>query len=211
MKEKRQQSEPILVHACQNTDEANGHLPRIMALTGFMGSGKTSVGRTLATMLGCAFLDLDKEIEKAAGKSIPCIFREDGEKAFRKLEISTLQKILKSGGREISSEGGENRGSGEGSWDLVLSLGGGTVLKSKARALLEGRCKIIYLKASPETLLSHLSEEAEGRPLLAGHDLSIRIGTLLPKRDAIYSKVADIIVDTDGKSIKETAEYIIGL
>ena len=81
------------------TRQEAGRRPKVIALTGFMGSGKSTVGRILAEKLGWAFADLDAAVEQAAGKSIPQIFAEDGEKAFRKLEVSTLGIILKAPGR----------------------------------------------------------------------------------------------------------------
>ena len=155
------------------TRQAAGRRPKVIALTGFMGSGKSTVGRVLAEKLGWAFADLDAAVEQAAGKSIPQIFAEDGEKAFRKLEVSTLGIILKAPGRfaakgagaaEASARDGD-AGKGAG---LVLALGGGTVMQPAARKSLEGRCRCIYLKATADTLAERLEgTEAAARPLLA--------------------------------------------
>ena len=103
----------------------------LIALTGFMGSGKTSVGRLVADALGCPFLDLDDIIVKKAGRSIPEIFRADGEKGFRRLEKDALEKTV--------AKYAENT--------AVLALGGGTVTVSGAVKLLQEKTLCIYLEA----------------------------------------------------------------
>lgn len=170
----------------------------IIALTGFMGAGKTTVGRELAHALDCPFMDLDEEVGKAAGKPVPTIIREDGEATFRKLEISTLRRVLRRARKRRDN-----------SWDLVLALGGGTIMKSEARSLLIGNSYIIWLKAGAETLLERLSGDVAGRPLLEGNDLPGRINSLLAKREETYFRTADLTVEVDGKDAAATAGEII--
>lgn len=195
------------LHLHEGTMKAKKDAANILVLTGFMGSGKTTAGRELARSLGCPFLDLDEEVQKAAGKSIPRIFQEDGEPAFRKQEFRTLQKTFKSAHKSASHD---NK-----AWDLVLALGGGTIMRSQARSLLEGRCFLVYLKASLETLQKNLAGQTADRPLLAGKVASTRKGfairknspaarmaSLLSKREAVYNVAGDLTVETDRKGVK---------
>ena len=122
----------------------NGLSPNI-ALIGFMGSGKTTVGRILAERLNRKFIDLDDEIEKKTETTISKIFADYGERHFRKLETSSLRKVLS----------GEN---------LIISCGGGIILKEQNRKLLKS-CLVILLEAKPETIIQRLENDSN-RPLL---------------------------------------------
>ena len=144
-----------------------------------MGSGKTTTGRSLAARLGWQFADLDSEIEEAAGRTEAQIFEDEGEPAFRARETETLRMLLTAA-----------------SGDLVLALGGGTLMAEGNRQLVRQYCRCVWLKASPTALAERLAHEAEGRPLLAG-------------REGTYRKAADVAVDTDGISPEKTVERII--
>ena len=160
----------------------------LIALTGFMGSGKSTVGRSLADMLGCPFLELDAMVEKAAGRSITAIFAEGGESAFRSLEAAALKKALSKYSQS----------------DAVLACGGGTDLS----ALKGATC--IWLRAGVDELAERLSSETASRPLLKdAEDLRGRISELLTAREATYEAAADVILDTDGHSPEEIAQEII--
>ena len=160
----------------------------MITLTGFMGSGKTTVGKVLADFLGCPFMDLDDLIVKKAGKSIPEIFAEDGEPAFRQLEARLL--------RQTVEKYTENT--------VVLALGGGAVTAPASAALLREKTVCIYLRATLETLLSRLEGETAGRPL-ADASLADR----LAEREPLYEQTAHVIIDTDGLSPDEVADEII--
>lgn len=162
-----------------------------IALEGFMGSGKSTVGRTLAEMLGIRLIDLDETIAEGEKRTIPEIFSTEGERGFRCLELKYLQKLLK---------GGDN---------LVLSLGGGTPTIPAAAALLREKTLCIYLRATAETLLDNLAGTEKGRPLLEGAPLRERISDLLAERSSAYEKTAHIVIDTDGLSPEQIAEEII--
>ena len=164
----------------------------IISLTGFMGCGKSSVGRELSRLLCCPFMDLDDVIEERAGRSIPEIFATDGETVFRQMELEALQATT-------STEG-----------MLVLALGGGTVMTPKCAEIIHERTMCIYMKAGIDTLVSHLEGEAEGRPMLKGDSLRSRIMELMDLRADTYEKTAHIIIDTDGKSIEALASEISG-
>ena len=160
----------------------------MITLTGFMGSGKTTVGKVLADFLGCPFMDLDDLIVKKAGKSIPEIFAQDGESAFRQLEARLL--------RQTVEKYTENT--------VVLALGGGAVTAPASAALLREKTVCIYLRASLETLLQRLEGETAGRPL-ADASLAARLAA----REPIYEETAHVIIDTDGLTPDEVADEII--
>lgn len=196
------------LHLHEGTMKAKKSAANIIVMTGFMGSGKTTVGRELAHTLGCKFLDLDEEVAKADGRSVPGIIREDGEPAFRKLEISTLRRVLRST-RKTPGKDCKDSNRRDTVWDLVLALGGGTIMKPEARSLLVGHSFIVWLKAGADTILEHLSGDVSGRPLLSGKDIRGRICRLLDKRRETYRKTADLTVQTDGKEPSVITQEII--
>ena len=196
----------------------------LITLTGFMGSGKTTVGRLLADALGCPFMDLDDLVVKKAGKSIPDIFSQDGEPFFRQLEARVL--------RQTVEKYCENT--------AVLSLGGGTVMTPASASLLHEKTVCIYLRATLETLLQRLAGETAGRPLLqqipgqAGNDGNGQAGNdgngqagengdsvvmpgpdrasveaRLAAREPVYEETAHVTMDTDGLSPDEVVDEII--
>ena len=160
----------------------------MITLTGFMGSGKTTVGKVLADFLGCPFMDLDDLVVKKAGKSIPDIFAQDGEPAFRELEAQVLRKTVAKYAESAA----------------VLALGGGAVLAPASAALLREKTVCIYLRATLDTLLARLAGETAGRPL-ADASLADRLAS----REPIYEETAPVIIDTDGLSPDEVADEII--
>ena len=160
----------------------------MITLTGFMGSGKTTVGKVLADFLGCPFFDLDDLVVKKAGKSIPDVFAQDGEPAFRQLEARVL--------RQMVEKYAENT--------VVLALGGGAVLAPASAALLQEKTVCIYLRATLETLLARLEGETAGRPL-ADADRAARRADRTP----VYEQTAHVVIDTDGLSPEEIADEII--
>ena len=160
----------------------------MITLTGFMGSGKTTVGKVLADFLGCPFFDLDDLVVKKACKSIPDVFAQDGEPAFRQLEARVL--------RQMVEKYAENT--------VVLALGGGAVLAPASAALLQEKTVCIYLRATLETLLARLEGETAGRPL-ADADLAARLSARTP----VYEQTAHVVIDTDGLSPEEIADEII--
>jgi shikimate kinase len=160
----------------------------MITLTGFMGSGKTTVGKVLADFLGCPFMDLDDLVVKKAGKSIPDIFAQDGEPAFRELEARLLRQTV-----EKYSES-----------TAVLALGGGAILAPASASLLHDKTVCIYLRATLDTLLARLVGETAGRPLA-----DATFAARLASREPIYEETAHVIIDTDGLSPDEVADEII--
>ena len=160
-----------------------------IALIGFMGTGKTAVGRVLAQKLNRRFVELDALIEKKAGKSIPEIFRQDGEIVFRELEIAVT--------KEVAS--GTN---------LVIACGGGIVLNRINIDRLRQQGIIVYLTATPAVILKRVSSDSH-RPLLEVADRAQTIRQLLKLRRPFYEAAADIKIDTTGLTIDSVAEEII--
>ncbi|HEY4744118.1 MAG TPA: shikimate kinase [Desulfuromonadaceae bacterium] len=161
---------------------------RPVILTGFMGSGKSSVGKRLAKRLGCPFVDLDAVIVAEAGKSINAIFAEAGEPAFRALETACLERVLRQG-----------RG--------VVATGGGVVVAEANRELMAHHGIVVNLKASLSHVLERLGD-ATDRPLYGGQDAAERVGALMAEREQFYG-VADIRIDTDDKSVEDVAAEIL--
>lgn len=160
----------------------------LLALTGFMASGKTTVGQAVADALGCPFLDTDALVEKKSGRSIPEIFADGGEAAFRRAEKEVLEQTVKKYAGATA----------------VLALGGGTVTLPGAVALLQEKTLCIYLKTAPETLKERLRGASGGRPL-AGGDLD----ALLAAREPLYAAAAHVVLETDGLGPAELADEII--
>jgi len=161
-----------------------------VALIGFMGTGKTAVGRLLAEKLDKKLVEMDSLIELKAGKSIAQIFKEDGEIAFRQLEIEVT--------REVAA--GKNQ---------VIACGGGVVLnKINIDRLGEGAV-VVYLIASPEVILHRVSSDSLVRPLLKKGNKATAIKELIAFRQPFYERAADIKVDTSKLSIKDVAGQIV--
>ena len=165
----------------------------IITLTGFMGCGKSSVGRCLSELLCCPFMDLDAVIEESQGRSIPDIFAAEGEAAFRQMEVEALSRII---------EAPQLRG------NVVVALGGGAVMTPECAELVRKKAHCIYLRASVDTLVSHLENEAAGRPMLQGASLRSRIEELMALRSSTYEATAHDVIDTDGKTVEEVAAEI---
>ncbi len=139
-----------------------------------MGCGKSTVGRELARALGCPFVDLDKYIVSREGRSIPEIFADGGEPAFRAIELRSLRSVLASYGTGLEADsvsasgGGMTSGSGIASaYSLVLSLGGGTLTTPECRELVKAQCFNIYLRTSAATLRSRLGIRADASAVVS--------------------------------------------
>lgn len=175
-----------------------------VSLTGFMGCGKSSVGKVLSQLTGCPIIDTDSWIEQHEGRSIKEIFTEGGEPEFRKMEVNALKTLLP-----------DSTGSSRGNIDLILSLGGGTVTTPEAAAYVRERTFCVYLRAGIDTLVENLSMYPGDRPMLGHPDgkdaLRHRIEELISRRSRIYEKTASIIFDIDGMDCRQAAERLLGL
>lgn len=174
------------------------HKSRLIYLTGFMASGKSTIGPILANCLGFSHIDLDHEIEKAQGRTIRQLFIEKGEVVFRAIENAKL--------KEISCYDG-----------YVISLGGGTALHEENFRLIQSTGFLIYLKTDSEHLFRRLKNKRD-RPMLqtsegdslSDHELRLRIDSLLAARETIYGK-ADLTIHTDNKPVGRTVDEIVKL
>lgn len=161
-----------------------------------MGCGKSSVASILAARLGCFYFDLDDTIEMEEGRSISEIFQQDGEGAFRALELEYLDRII-SDYEDFPTT-------------MILSLGGGTVMTPQCAEIIRKNATCIYLKASVGQLVENLNiVGVENRPLLCGsEDLEAKVRSMLSAREATYEKCADIVLPIDGLSPTQIAERI---
>lgn len=163
-----------------------------IVLCGMMGAGKTTVGIQIARKTGRRWFDTDEMIENAHGK-ISDIFEYYGEEYFRKIESEILSEF-------------------DGQDGIVVSTGGGLVLKKENNERLKKNGKIVFLRATFDTLLNRLKIN-ENRPLLQGQTemVEAKLKELLILRTPIYESVADYIVDVDHKTPEETANDVIGI
>ncbi len=159
-------------------------------LTGFMGTGKTTVGQAVAERLGRWFVDMDAAIERRAGKPVSAIFSQDGEPAFREMEAALC--------RELAGER-----------NLVIATGGGALASAANRAALAESGLVICLDASTDAILARLHQTRD-RPLLAGPDRRERVEALLAERAAAYAAIPHHI-DTDGLTVDQVVERVIRL
>jgi shikimate kinase len=158
-----------------------------VVLVGFMGSGKSSVGRELARRFGAPFVDVDERIELAAGCPIRDLFAREGEPAFREREKAALRDVLSVKG-------------------CVIATGGGAFADEENRVLLRSYAPVVYLESAVETLLERLDGDL-GRPLLRGGDREEVVRELLSCRVPGY-RTADVTVRTDGRTVEEVAGQV---
>jgi shikimate kinase len=159
-----------------------------IALIGFMGSGKSSVGRLVASLLDFEFIDTDDLIEQRTGQLIAEIFRDQGEGAFRELE------------REVVTELSARQ-------RTVISTGGGLAAHGDNLARLKAHALVVCLWASPETLWSRVKHQ-DHRPLLQDPDPLGRIRALLAEREPHYRQ-ADLLLNTEHRPIKDLASHVV--
>ena len=164
-----------------------------IALIGYRGTGKTTVARQLAALLGWDWVDADVEVELRAGKSIAAIFADGGEAAFRDLEAAVVAELC-----------GRTR--------VVLALGGGAVLREESRSAVAGCDAVVWLRAPVEEIERRLGGDpttAGRRPNLTNSGGRQEIERLLAVRTPIYAACATVVVDTEGKSPAEIAAEIV--
>lgn len=157
-----------------------------MAIVGYMGSGKTTLGRLLAHSLGREFVDLDRVISKRAGKEIPEIFTEHGEETFRDLEHEALSEAI------------------DGETPCIVACGGGVVVRQENRALLRDVTTVFLME---DTDVLYRRTRGPGRPLRAAsrEEFERRYAERLPS----YREVADLEVEVDGRSPARVTEEVL--
>lgn len=165
-------------------------------LTGFMGSGKSTVGPILANSVGYDFVDLDGLIEASEGRAIREIFQTDGEAYFRRRELEEIQRLSQRP-------------------KLVVSLGGGTLIQAETYRLIRSSGLLVYLKISPEQVFRRvrhrddrpLLSDPQGRPLSTA-ELKARISQLYRERETLYAS-ADITVESDPRQVGVTVDRVV--
>lgn len=160
-------------------------------LIGFMGVGKTVVGKSLAKNLNIKFIDMDNEIEKRENKIISDIFKESGEEYFRELENDLLKELVKED-------------------NIIISTGGGIIIKQENIDILKQERKVIFLDANVKTIQKNVSKEIDKRPLLKqSENIAETIDNLLKKRINKYNDTYNIKIDINDKNINEVVSEIL--
>jgi shikimate kinase len=167
-----------------------------IVLIGNRGTGKSTLGRLIASQLGMLFMDADEELERRAGQTIRDIFASGGEAAFRDLEAALLVDLI----------AGDQR---------VLALGGGAVLRPENRALIrQAKNCVIWLQADANTLDRRISADtstSQRRPNLTASGGLAEIERLLEVREPLYRECAQFAVDTEGKTAEQIAAEVVSL
>lgn len=157
-------------------------------LVGPMGAGKSTIGRLLAAEVQLPFIDADKAIEDRCGADIPWIFDVEGEEGFRERESSMLDELTQQ-------------------TTMVLATGGGAVLRADNRRFLVSRGFVVYLHASVEQQIERTARDKD-RPLLQTGNPDETLRKLAEQREPLYRDVADMVIETDGKTPREVARQI---
>lgn len=171
----------------------DAHLPRNVVLIGNRGSGKTSVGRALATRLGWTPVDTDALIQQQTGRTIADIFATEGEPRFRALESAAIAGVV--------------RGAQQ-----VISVGGGAVVSESNRGHLRSAGVCVWLTAPPEELLRRMRQDPNdpvNRPALTQREALDEVRHLLGVRTALYAELAQLVVDTTGQSLEDIVDEIV--
>lgn len=158
-------------------------------LIGYMGCGKSTVGRRLSYRIRKPFLDTDNEIEHREKETIANLFASKGEGFFRDLETKCLQNLLR------------NKGS------YVISVGGGLPIRAQNQELLHKLGCVIYLRIQPDTVWERLKNDTR-RPLLKSENPREKIEAMIAERGPVYEAAADNIIDVDGKTFQEIISEI---
>ena len=166
-----------------------GVIDQNIALIGFMGSGKSAVAHALSAMLQRRAVEMDAAIEEREGMSIADIFRTRGEAYFRGLETEMLEEL-------------------QGEEGLIISCGGGAAMREENVRKMKERGTVVLLRAAPGTILERV-KYSEDRPLLEGRKNARYIGELMEQRREKYEAAADIVIDTDEKTVRQVCEELI--
>jgi len=158
-------------------------------LIGPMGAGKSTIGRQLARELQLEFYDTDQEIEARSGADIAWIFDVEGEDGFRKREKAIIHELTELQG-------------------IVLATGGGAIIEPENRNRLAGRGTVVYLTASVDQQMKRTARDKK-RPLLQVDDPKISLESMRDERDFLYSEIADVVVATDGRTVRSVTSEIL--
>lgn len=160
-----------------------------IVLIGFMGAGKSTIADYLSTMFDMKLVEMDQEISDREEMSIPDIFATYGEEYFRNLETELLREL----------QNGRN---------CIISCGGGAALRSENVVEMKKNGRVVLLTASPETIYERVKDSSD-RPLLSGNNSVEFIADMMEKRREKYEEAADIVVQTDDKTILQICEELI--
>ena len=158
-------------------------------LIGFMGTGKSTVSRSLASLLGYEEIDTDEQISRQQSQSITEIFEKQGEQVFRELETALLLELAEEKHK-------------------IISCGGGMAMREENVALMRKNGSVVLLTAEPGTILERVKQD-KGRPVLNGNMNLEYIGSLLAQRNPFYQAAGDLVVATDGRSPDEISKEIV--
>jgi shikimate kinase len=160
-----------------------------IVLIGMMGSGKSTIGKSLASVIDANFLDMDKLIEEREGQSISKIFKTRGESYFRALEHLTAKEL-------------ENRD------NVVIATGGGVVINKDTMKALKANARVVYLYIPVASIVKRLKGDRT-RPLLHNTALDEKLEQVYGERKALYKSYADVILTVDDKNIEKIVEELI--
>ncbi|MBE5950089.1 MAG: shikimate kinase [Lachnospiraceae bacterium] len=158
---------------------------RNLVLIGYMGCGKSTIGTKSARAFGFRFYDTDQLIEENEGCTIAELFTQKGEPYFRMCETELIKGLIR-----------KPKG-------MVIATGGGLPMTEENRSLLKKLGTVVYIKCGIDTLVSRLTGDTK-RPLLAEGELESKVRTMMKLREPVYESVADVVLETDGKSFYET-------
>ena len=158
-------------------------------LIGYMGCGKSTVGKRLSYRLKMPYVDTDKMIEKKQGTTISEIFAKEGESAFRDMETECVKSLF------------------DFKQDYVIAVGGGLPMREENRVLMKKLGKVVYLRAKPETIYERLKDDTT-RPLLQGENPQGKIKAMIAQRGPVYEAAADYVIDVDEKDFEEIQSEI---
>jgi shikimate kinase len=166
--------------------------PNNLFLVGPMGAGKSTIGRQLARDLKLDFYDADIEIEQRTGADLAWIFDVEGEEGFRIREENIIDELSRLQG-------------------ILLATGGGVIASAENRKNLAARGTVVYLYATVSQQVKRTAREDRRRPLLRGVEPQEVLNKLMDERDHLYREIADIVVTTDGKSVRAVSQEVIEL
>ena len=175
----------------RTTGPAGSAREMVISLIGGRGSGKTTVGGTLADRLGWEFIDADAEVVRRDGRDIPQIFAEDGEPAFRKAEEAAIAALL------------------DRTDDAVLATGGGAVLSADTRRRLRAAGPVVWLTADAETLAARVAADATERPSLTGRPAAEEMAEVLAARTPLYQQTATVTEPVGDRTVEEIVASIV--
>ncbi len=166
-------------------------MAKVIAVSGYMGAGKSVVGARAASTLGWEFVDLDQFVDSTTGRTPEEIFASQGEQGFRAVELECLREVV---GRARMGPG------------LVLALGGGALTSPEAAAIVADSAVVVFLRMCPEVGWARV--EGSGRPLARSWE---GFAALAAERESMYLKTADEIVETSGLSVEEVTERVVDI